>query len=124
MTTDTDHTSRIDLTLDGTTWWLHLDGYLDEAAVSRLDDAIRALSVQRELAVVVRVTSSRYAPGALTLLRQVLRGHHISRTRTNPLTVWTDEPAIRAALPAAMIHTPWTDNPDATPRPATTSPKR
>ncbi|HEX4019118.1 MAG TPA: hypothetical protein VHX15_20450 [Frankiaceae bacterium] len=112
MTTDTGHTSRIDLAVDGTTWWLHLDGFLDEPTVSRLDDALRALVVQPELAVVVRVTSSGYAPGAITLLRQALQRHRHSRGHTNPLTVWTDEPAIRAALPAAMLHTPWTDNPD------------
>jgi hypothetical protein len=105
VTTDTD-SSRLDLTVDGTTWWLHLDGYLDEAAVGRLDNALQALTVQSELPVVVRLTSSRYAPGALALLRQTLRRHHTSRSSLNQLTVRVDEPVIRAALPLTLMPTP------------------
>jgi hypothetical protein len=106
-------TSQLDLTVDGTTWWLHLDGCLDEAAVRRLDNALLGLAVQPDLAVVVRLTSSSYAPGAVTLLRQVLRRHQSSRTRNNPLTVWTDEPPIRAALPSPMLYAPSTELPGA-----------
>jgi CTP:molybdopterin cytidylyltransferase MocA len=102
MTTHTHQTSRIELAVDGTTWWLQLDGYLDESALARLDDAL-SVAQQPGLRVVLTVTCTRYAPGALASLRQLLRRHHDSQTAGNPLTVRSDEPQIRAALPTALM---------------------
>jgi hypothetical protein len=113
VTADLEHASRIDLAVDGTTWWLHLNGYLDEAAVRRLDDALQALQGQPELPTVVWLCSSRYTAGALAGLRQTLRRHQRRRTSMAPLTVWADEPIIREALPAALRFPPPAPTPPA-----------
>ena len=103
VTTSLHDSNHIEVTFGAESCSVQVTGRLDGHAVARLSETLRLIPVATA-SISLRLSSTAVGPGALVLLRHALQHHRAGMTPGCRLNVWADDPALRDALPSALLY--------------------